>query len=626
MTSGPKGRRFPIGAERVATGGVDFRVWAPKRSRVEAVFADDATPSLPLKAEGNGYFRGVSPNAAPASRYRFRLDGGETLFPDPASRRQPTGPHGPSEVIVADTFPWTDAEWRGVSRTGQVFYEIHLGTFTSAGTWEAAAAELGELARLGVTVIEVMPIGDFPGRFGWGYDGVNLFAPAGIYGSPDDARRFVDKAHGVGLGVILDVVYNHLGPDGNYLGAFSDTYFTDRYKTDWGPALNYDGDGSEGVRTFVATNAAYWVNEFHFDGLRLDATQNIYDTSEPHILRDVAAAVHGAARGRKTFIVAENESQKAQLVRPVERGGYGLDALWNDDFHHTARVALTGRREAYYTDYLGSPQELISALKRGFLYQGQHYSWQKAARGTASLDLEPNQLVTFLENHDQVANTFRGERLAHSSSPRRHRALVALLLLGPGTPLLFQGEEFASSRPFSFFADHHPELGRLVDKGRRAFLQQFPSVDDEASARIAPPGKLETFEACKLDFAERNSHAETYALYRDLLSLRRTDGVLGQGGSGMMDGAVLAPHAFVLRFFGKQPDSDRILLVNLGPDLSLKHAPEPLLAPPDDSEWTLLWSSEDIRYGGDGTPPVLPGGVFYLPGESAVALVAKEAS
>jgi maltooligosyltrehalose trehalohydrolase len=616
-------RKLCIGAEwDSAHESVDFQVWAPKRSRVDVVFDGDAHPVALERGDG-GYFRGRANGLAAGSRYRFRLDGGDA-FPDPTPRYQPDGPHGPSEIVDPAAFQWTDSRWNGVSREGHVIYELHIGTFTREGTWDAATAELPELARLGITLVEIMPIADFPGRFGWGYDGVNLFAPTRLYGSPDGARRFVDTAHALGLGVILDVVYNHFGPSGNYLSQFSDTYFTDRYTTDWGTAINYDGPGSGPVRDFVLGNAAYWIDEFHFDGLRLDATQNIYDDSGEHILTAIGTAVREAARGRGTYVAAENESQESKLVRGRQAGGYELDALWNDDFHHAARVALTGRAEAYYTDYGGSPQEFISALKWGYLYQGQHYSWQKKRRGQPSLDLGPERFITFLENHDQVANSLRGERLHRAASPGRHRALVALLLLGPSTPLLFQGEEFASSSPFLFFADHEDDLASRVRDGRREFLAQFPSINQpEVVAGLAAPHDLATFERAKLDFGERDAHRATYALYGDLIALRRNDAVFKAPRTRGMDGAVIADRAFVLRFFGASQGDDRLVVVNLGPDVVLQRAPEPLLAPPETTVWQVLWSSEDVRYGGGGSPSLERAGVWHLLGESLVVLKPK---
>jgi maltooligosyltrehalose trehalohydrolase len=469
-----------------------------------------------------------------------------------------------------------------------------------------------------------MPVADFPGRFGWGYDGVNLFAPTRLYGEPDDLRRFVDEAHRAGLAVILDVVYNHLGPDGNYLRQFSEDYFTDRYVTDWGEAINFDGPGSEGVRELFVANAGYWLDEFHMDGLRLDATQNIYDASAEHVLAAVTRRAREAAGARASIVVAENEPQHTRLVRAPERGGYGMDGLWNDDFHHSAMVALAGRSEAYYSDYRGTPQEFISALKYGYLFQGQRYKWQRQRRGTPALDLPPAVFINFIQNHDQVSNSARGARAHQLSSPGRVRAMTALLLLAPSTPMLFQGQEFASSAPFHFFADHAEELARLIRKGRAEFLAQFRSVaTKEARAVLPPPEDPATFEACKLDFAERRRHAHVYEMHRDLLRLRREDAVFSAQAARGIDGAVLAAEAFVLRFFDPRAGGgcdDRLLLVNLGPDLHLNPAPEPLLAPPEQTVWRTLWSSEEPRYGGGGTPPLETRYNWIVPGHSAVAM------
>jgi maltooligosyltrehalose trehalohydrolase len=635
----PTDRRLPVGAEPIsgAGGGVHFRVWAPVRQRVEVVFegdgaegAEGAGPSGPavLTREPDGYFSGEIPGAAVGTRYRFRLDG-EGPFPDPASRFQPEGPHGPSQVVDPAAFDWKDQLWQGVDPQAAVVYEMHVGTFTREGTWRAAMAELAELAALGITILEIMPVADFPGKFGWGYDGVGLFAPTRLYGEPDDFRRFVDRAHAAGLGVILDVVYNHLGPDGNYLPQFTPAYFSERHKTDWGVAINFDGPGASGVRELYLANARYWIEEYHLDGLRLDATQDIHDDSPDPILAGIAREVRQAGvrlgRTRGTYLVAENEPQQTRLVRPPEAGGYGLDALWNDDFHHSAYVALTGHSEAYYTDYCGSPQELVSAAKYGYLYQGQRYTWQQARRGSPGLGLPPWAFVSFLENHDQVANSLRGERLQARTSPGRHRAMTALLLLGPATPMLFQGQEFAASAPFVYFADHEPDLARLVRAGRHEFLAQFPSLDsEEARGAVPDPDAAETFELCKLDLGERLAHAAAYTLHKDLLRLRREDPVLAR--RGRIDGAVLGEASFLLRFFGDAGEAgdagdDRLLIVNLGNDQHLTPAPEPLLAPPSDCRWRLLWSSESPLYGGSGsTEPESEEEGWRLPGQAAVFL------
>jgi maltooligosyltrehalose trehalohydrolase len=618
-------RLLPVGAEVIPDEGVHFCVWAPRREQVEVVLESGpgAPGSLPLNAEPGGYFSALVPAAGAGTRYRYRLDGEESLYADPASRFQPDGPHGPSEVVDPTAFAWTDANWAGVGGAGEVVYELHVGAFTPEGTWAAAGERLADLADLGVTVLEVMPVADFPGRFGWGYDGVNLFAPTRLYGTPDDFRRFVDRAHAAGIGVILDVVYNHLGPDGNFLTQFAERYFTSRYETDWGEPLNFHDRGAGPVREFFIANAAYWIREFHLDGLRLDATQNIYDTHEgqEHIVAEVARAARQAAGGRAIYVVAENESQDATLVRPPEAGGFGLDALWNDDFHHSAMVALTGRKEAYYSDYLGNPQEFVSAAKWGFLYQGQHYAWQKKRRGTPSLDLPARAFIDFVQNHDQVANSARGARIHRLTSPGRLRAMTALLLLGPATPMLFMGQEFASSSPFLYFADHAPELAEQVSRGRRAFLAQFASLAlPELQADIDDPADPETFLRCKLDFSDRERNAEIYALHRDLLRLRREDAVIGGARRGGVDGAVLSGDAFVLRYFGEGGD-DRLLLVNLGRDLRFSPAPEPLLAPPSASRWRVLFSTEEPEYGGTGTPsPESEDGQWQMAGEAATLL------
>ena len=614
-------RRLPIGAERSVDGGVHFRVWAPRRKRVTVVLGHERDRgAVPLAAEGTGYFAGVSAEAGVGTLYRFRLDDDDTLYPDPASRSQPEGPAGPSRVIDPTEFAWTDAGWGGASLHGQVIYEMHIGTFTRERTWAAAARELAELADLGVTCLEMMPIAEFSGRFGWGYDGVDLFAPTRLYGEPDDLRRFVDQAHRHGLAVILDVVYNHLGPDGNYLKQFSPDYFTDRHATDWGEAINFDGPGSGPVREFFLANARAWIEEFHFDGLRLDATQAIHDESPEHIVSALAREVRAAARGRATLIVAENEPQHSDLVRPADRAGGGLDALWNDDLHHSAVVALTGKKEAYYTDYNGSPQELISAAKWGFLYQGQRYKWQRRRRGRPALDLPPAHFVSFIENHDQVANAADGSRLHRLTSPGRYRAMTAYLLLTPGTPMLFQGQEFASSAPFLYFADHRGELGVTVRKGRAEFLAQFPSIaTPEMMAALPDPTAADTFERCTLDFGERGRHESIYRMHRDLLRLRRHDPAVSAQRPRGVDGAVLGPEAFVLRFFG-EGGGDRLLVVNLGADLTFNPAPEPLLAPPAAALWRILWSSDDVRYGGAGVAPIETRRNWCIPGHAAVLL------
>lgn len=602
-----------LGAD-VLAGGVHFRVWAPGASIVEAMI--EGRGLHPLFPEGRGFFSGFAPGVRAGDLYWYRLDKRDS-YPDPVSRFQPDGPSGPSEAVDPGLFPWTDANWPGITMKGQVIYEMHIGTFTREGTWEAASRQLWELKELGVTTIELMPVADFPGSFGWGYDNVNLFAPTRLYGRPDDFRAFIDRAHALGLGVILDVVYNHTGPQWCVLSEFSGHYYTDKYENEWGTAINFDGEGSGPVREFFIENARYWIREFHMDGLRLDATQMIFDSSRTHIIKEIAEAVRSAADGRSTIVIAENEPQDVKLASSIEEGGFGVDALWNDDFHHSARVAMTGRREGYYTDYNGRPQELVSAVKWGYLYQGQYYIWQKKRRGTPALRVMPYRFVNYLQNHDQVANSATGQRLHELTSPGRLRAMTALLLLAPSTPLLFQGQEFASSRPFLYFCDLGPDIVDSVKRGRENFLKQFRSIAaTETSQALSDPSDPVTFEACKLDSAERLSNRGIYQLHKDLLSIRRGDPVISLQ-TDEVDGAVLSAEAFALRFFGDS--EDRLLVVNLGPDLSLVPCPEPLLAPEEGKVWNIMWSSEHPAYNGNGTP-VLDEALWVVPGHSAVLL------
>jgi maltooligosyltrehalose trehalohydrolase len=523
-------------------------------------------------------------------------------------------------VIDASRYDWGDAGWRGISIEGQVIYELHIGTFTRAGTYRGAMERLPDLVDVGVTVIEVMPLADFPGQFGWGYDGVNLFAPTRLYGTPDDFRAFVDAAHALEIGVILDVVYNHFGPDGNFLREFSPRYLG-AMATEWGDAPNFDGPDNAPVRELVLTNARYWIEEFHLDGLRLDATQQIWDKSQPHIIAEISDTVRAAGGERRTIVVAENEPQHAKLVQPRDRGGYGVDALWNDDFHHAAVVAATGRNEAYYSGYRGVAQEFISAAKYGFLFQGQWFRWQKVRRGTPALDLAPTQFITFTQNHDQIANSGGGRRLHQETSPGRFRALTALLLLLPQTPMLFQGQEFCASSPFFYFADHKPELAAKVREGRTTFISQFPSVAaNDVEARAVDPTDPIVFLRSKLDWSERRENTQAVALHRDLLALRRDDPVLRAQRPRGVDGAVLTDAAFVIRFFGDDGD-DRLLLVNLGRRLHFDPAAEPLLAPPLDRAWRTAFSTESPAYGGWGTPAFeTDDDGWWIPAESAALL------
>jgi maltooligosyltrehalose trehalohydrolase len=623
-------RRYPIGAELFAPNQTHFRVWAPKANKLVVVLESDkdggdrgakGPPTfVPLAREQGGYFSGTA-EAGPGARYRFRVNDDEKFYPDPASRLQPEGPHGPSAVVDHATFRWTDQAWKGMSLQGQVFYEMHIGAFTREGTWTAAAKQLPELAKIGIGVIEIMPIAEFAGPFGWGYDGVDLFAPTHLYGTPDDLRSFIDQAHSLGLGVILDVVYNHFGPEGNYLRVYSDDYTTKRHANDWGDAINFDGPNSGPVREFFITNGRYWIDEFHFDGFRFDATQSIIDDSDEYIVGAIGRGARAAAGERSILLVAENESQETKLLRPRSEKGDDLDAVWNDDWHHSALVVLTDRNEAYYTDYQGSPQEFVSSAKYGYLYQGQVYHWQDAPRGMPAFDIGPAHFVTFIENHDQVSNTVDGTRVRFQTSPGTYRAMTALLLLGPWTPLLFQGQEFGASNRFVYFSDVSKDLRAAIRKGRFEFLAQFPSMASaEVQQQLPEPSDPKVFETCKLDFSEREKEKKLYDLHKDLLRLRRDDVRFRDQKPGAVDGAVLSETSFVLRFFGTHND-DRLLVVNFGRRFHLTPVSEPLLAPPFGYAWETLWTSESRRYGGPGPVQVASDHEpWLLPGKATVVL------
>jgi maltooligosyltrehalose trehalohydrolase len=616
-------RRYPIGAEFVGPDQTHFRVWAPKAQHVDLILEEGAGKNArqtchALEAEGAGYFSGHA-NAGADTRYWFRVN--DHLYPDPASRFQPDGPHGSSCIADPARFRWTDSQWSGISIKGQIIYEMHVGTFTTEGTWRAAAEQLEELARIGITVVEMMPVAEFPGKFGWGYDGVDLFAPSHLYGTPDDLRAFIDRAHSLGLGVILDVVYNHFGPDGNYLGAFSDDYLTPGNENEWGDAINFDGRNSGPVREFFITNGRYWIGEFHFDGFRFDALHAIRDQSSEYIIGAVGRAAREAAGARSIILIAENDRQEARMVRPRSEGGDDLDGMWNDDFHHSAVVALTNRKEAYFGDYRGVPQEFVSAAKHGFLYQGQALSWQKALRGSPTFGIPPEAFVCFIENHDQIANTGRGERVRFQTSLGRYRAMTALLLLGPWTPLLFQGEEFGASSPFMFFADlGDTSVRKAIRKGRAEWLAPFLSLtEEEALTTLPAPDDPKVFAHCKLDFSEREKNQQLYDLHVDLLRLRREDSRFRKQIANGIDGAVLGKASFVLRYFSQESD-DRLLLVNFGERQLLDPASEPLLAPPVGYSWQTLWTSESPRYGGTNTAIGAVPHQWLLPAESMAVL------
>ena len=581
-------------------GGVFFRVWAPDHQQVAVTFYEAGRPAglHPLTRQAGGYWSGFVAGAGPGTLYMYRLDG-QLDRPDPASRHQPGGVHGPS-MVVDPSFAWSDEHWRGMRREDLILYELHTGTATPAGTFEALIEHLPGLLELGVTAIELMPVADFPGERNWGYDGVDLFAPARAYGGGRGLKQLVDAAHACGLGVLLDVVYNHLGPSGNYLGKYTHSYFSAAQRTPWGAALNFDGAECEAVRAFFIENALSWAIEYHLDGLRLDATQEIHDRSPEHVLGELARRVHAALPPDRHFVIfAEDPRNEALLVRPPEQGGCGLDGIWADDFSHVVRVALTGEQTGFLSAYRGQAGELAAILNGGWLYQGQPDPHSGTQRGTPAADLPPSSFVYAIQTHDHVGNRAFGERLNQDCSPAAYRAASALLLLAPGVPLLFMGQEWAASSPFLFFTDHEPALGRLVSAGRR---KEYGLPDRELPDPQAP----ETFQRSKLRWAEQMAaaHAPVLRLYRDLIALRRQEPALRDLGRQHITASVAGKKAILLHLAGPKAGGRPLLAaVVLGGtghfDLS--------------GTWELILDSEFGAYGGHAEPAPPPG-AFDLAG------------
>ncbi len=617
--SSPSQPAADLGAT-IRDGGVHFAVWAPAATSVEVeVHGERGLIHHPLAGDTDGLYEGLVPGLEAGSRYMYRLDRDQS-YPDPASRFQPEGVHGPSEVVDPLAFAWSDEDWPGLTIDELIVYELHVGAYTTEGTFAALIDQLPELSRLGVTAIELMPVADFAGRWNWGYDGVDWWAPSRAYGRPEDLRRLVDEAHRHRLGVILDVVYNHFGPDGAYWRAYSEDYFTDRHQTPWGDAINYDGASSRWVRELALQNAAHWVREYHIDGLRLDATHAIVDDSPTHLLADLAGRVRATAAPRRVVLIAEDERNDVRLIQSREEGGYGLDAVWADDFHHAVRVFLTGERESYYANYAGSTEEIAQGIAGGFIYQGQISPESGEPRGTRVTDEPGSAFVFCTQNHDQVGNRPFGERLDHQIDAERCAAATALLLFSPETLMLFMGQEFGASTPFLFFTDFDLELGRLVTEGRRAEFAGFRAFADPGLRNAIPDPQAEvTFLASKLDLEERRSNAPTYRLYRELLSLRRGDPVLSRGERAATRAfAVGAQILAVHRWLGT---AHRVLVANFGADASLPLADTPELEAMAGADWRLLLSTADRQFGGSGRETGLCGGErerrLHVPARSA---------
>jgi malto-oligosyltrehalose trehalohydrolase len=514
---------MPFGAE-LARGGVRFRLWAPAAHRVQLVLYEDsgAPHLLEMGEQPGGWFELVTDEARPGSRYRYRIDG-KMDVPDPASRSNPDDIQGPSEVVDPAEFDWQDTEWRGRPWHEAVIYELHVGTFTPEGTFAGVEKKLDHLVALGVTVIELMPIADFPGKRGWGYDGVLQFAPESAYGTPEDLKSLVSAAHQRGLAVMLDVVYNHFGPEGNYLHLYASPFFTERHHTPWGAAINFDSPGSRTVRDFYIHNTLYWLEEYHFDGLRFDAVHAIVDESKVNIMTEIArAARSGPGRERDIFLVLENGANQSRFLgRPGAPDTF--DGQWNDDVHHCLHVILTGEKDGYYEDYVENPHAMLCrCLAEGFAYQGQASAREGRRRGEPSAHLPPTAFVNFLQNHDQIGNRAFGERIsAITSSPEALRAAYAILLLAPSPPLLFMGEEWQAAQPFTYFCDFEPELAGKVREGRKREFSRFETF----SAALPDPTATQTFRSACLDWSSlgERQHADLLDQFQRLLAIRHRD-------------------------------------------------------------------------------------------------------
>jgi len=516
---------MPFGAQ-LTPDGVRFRVWAPAARRMDVMLQADggAARVLAMEALPGGWFQALSREAQAGSLYRLRIDG-DLEVADPASRFNPQDAEGPSAVVDPCAFAWPDGAWRGRPWHEAVIYELHVGTFTAAGSYAGVERRLEYLAGLGITVIELMPIADFPGARGWGYDGVLPYAPDAAYGTPNDLKSLVAAAHGHGIAVMLDVVYNHFGPEGNYLQRYAPAFFTDRHRTPWGAAINFDGPGSETVRQFFIHNALYWLEEYHLDGLRFDAVHAIIDASERHIFKDMAAALRaGPGKERPIYLVLENNANEAHHLG-VPGASESHDAQWNDDVHHCLHVILTGESDGYYADYAARPHALLCrTLAQGFAYQGELSAYQGRARGEPSAHLPPTAFVAFLQNHDQIGNRAHGERLALLvRSDAARLAAAALMLLAPAPPMLFMGEEWGAPEPFPYFCDMSAELTVKIRQGRREEFARFGKFAD--AQELPDPASEATFESARLDWTRQSQapHAQWLEQYRRLLTIRRRD-------------------------------------------------------------------------------------------------------
>lgn len=580
-----------LGASRIGDNKVCFRVWAPTAQRLSVKILDSVVQRIePLQKEEAGYFAATVSNIAAGTRYLYLLDDG-SLRPDPASRFQPEGVHGPSQVVDPTGYPWRDSAWKGMPLERYLIYELHVGTFTTAGTFEALIPHLDYLLELGVTAIELMPVAQFPGTRNWGYDGVYPFAPHNSYGGPDGLKRLIDSCHHKGLAVILDVVYNHQGPEGNYSGCFGH-YHTDRYRTPWGDAINYDGPGSDQVRHFFICNALYWITEYHADALRLDAVHGIFDFGANHLLEELTAAVHARGRqlGRDIHVIAESDLNDARILKPRRLGGYNLDAQWSDDFHHSLHVLLTGEQDGYYRDF-GRVADLAKAIAEGFVYDGRYSPYRRRRHGNFSGRRPARQFVVCAQNHDQVGNRMYGERLSSLVSFESLKLAAGVTLLSPCIPLLFMGEEYGETAPFLYFIDHSdPALVEAVRMGRREGFRQAGYAGDPPD-----PADMETFNRSRLNEELRNQghHQTLHTLYRTLITLRKNTPALASLDRKCLAVRVLERERLIIT--ERWNHEERILCL-----FSFAGEATRFPFPAEGGRWRKLFDSSDVCWSGPG--------------------------
>jgi maltooligosyltrehalose trehalohydrolase len=618
--------RLNFGAQPIADGGILFRVWAPLAHSVAVRILGQPIRRIEMNSTGEGVFEVVAPEVDAGADYKYVIDN-DRERPDPVSRWQPEGVHGPSRVVDPERFVWTDQGWEGIPLKDFLIYELHIGTFTPEGTFDSAISKLPFLKELGITAVEIMPVAEFPGGRNWGYDGAHIYAPQSTYGGPDGLKRLVDACHREGLAVVLDVVYNHLGPEGNYLGDYV-PIFSRNYRTPWGSALNFDNQESDGIRRYFIDNALYWLTEFHIDALRLDATDRIIDISPHHILEEIATAFREQSRrlGCLAFTIGESDLNDVRVIKPSAECGYGLDAQWSDDFHHSLHPLITGAERGYFADF-GQMSDLAKAIQEGFVYDGRRSIFRSKRHGTSSIDRPGEQFVICIQNHDQIANAYWGDRLGTLLSVEQQKLVAALLLCAPNLPLIFMGQEWGETAPFQFFTSHtDPGLAKAVYEGRKKEYSSF--VKEEGSTGVgdfADPQAPGTFERSKLTWSQTNEspHSEILRFYRDMIALRKEHSGLSNCDKGLTSVEYDDEARWISVQRGDRSGSRALLVCNLASE-ERKITPSFVM----NANWDLALFTGDKKYGGrDGIMPSVhleSGQGITLPGWSAAVYLISD--